>query len=111
VVSVGASFVTPKSIASTKPSITVDDAIATAEKALNGKFNNFPPSLEFFVKPDNTVVLTHVVQIRNVDAGVWVEAFVDAHANELVSIVDFVTKASVSRVRNFSLVSDLLCAK
>ncbi|KAH9477345.1 Extracellular metalloproteinase MEP [Psilocybe cubensis] len=94
VVSVGSSFVKPTSIASTTPSITVEDAIATAEKALNGKFNDFPPSLEFFVKPDNSVVLTHVVQIRNVDAGVWVEAFVDAHANELVSIVDFVTKAS-----------------
>ena len=89
---------TPKSIADTRPTITVDDAIATAEKALNGKFNDFPPSLEFFVKPDNTVVLTHVVQIRNENAGVWVEAFVDAHANELVSLVDFVTKATVSFV-------------
>ncbi|KAF9556787.1 hypothetical protein CPC08DRAFT_75227 [Agrocybe pediades] len=94
VVSVGSSFVTPKSIASTKPSISVDDAIATAEASINGKFNDFPPSIEFFVKPDNTVVLTHVVQIRNEAAGIWVEAFVDAHANELVSIVDFVTKAS-----------------
>ncbi|KAF8970317.1 Fungalysin metallopeptidase-domain-containing protein [Flammula alnicola] len=94
VVAFGSSFVTPKSIASSTPSITVDQAIATAESAIGGKFNDFPPSIEFFVKPDNTVVLTHVVQIRNEAAGIWVEAFVDAHANELVSIVDFVTKAS-----------------
>lgn len=85
-----------ESIASTKPTISVQQAIATAEKAIGGKFNDFPPTVEFFVKPDNNVVLTHVVQIRDEAAGVWVEAFVDAHANELVSLVDFVTKASVS---------------
>ncbi|KAF9486175.1 hypothetical protein BDN70DRAFT_916399 [Pholiota conissans] len=94
VVAFGSSFVTPKSIASSKPTITVDQAIATAETVIGGKFNDFPPTVEFFVKPDNTVVLTHVVQIRDEDAGIWVEAFVDAHENKLVSIVDFVTKAS-----------------
>lgn len=85
-----------ESIASSKPSISVDQAITTAQNAIGGKFNNFPPTVEFFVKPDDTVVLTHVVQIRNENAGIWVEAFVDAHTNELVSLVDFVSKASVS---------------
>jgi hypothetical protein len=87
---------TPESIASSKPTITVQQAITTAENAIGGKYNNFAPTVEFFAKPDNTVVLTHVVQIRDEDAGIWVEAFVDAHENKVVSIVDFVTKASVS---------------
>ncbi|KAF8168887.1 hypothetical protein BJ912DRAFT_1001011 [Pholiota molesta] len=94
VVAFGSSFITPKSIASSKPTITVQQAITTAENAIGGKYNNFAPTIEFFAKPDNSVVLTHVVQIRDEDAGIWVEAFVDAHENKVVSIVDFVTKAS-----------------
>lgn len=89
-------YFTSESIASSKPTVTVEQAIATAEAAIGGKFNNFSPAIEFFAKPDNTVVLTHVVQIRDEDAAIWVEAFVDAHENKIVSIVDFVTKASVS---------------
>ncbi|TFK32706.1 Fungalysin metallopeptidase-domain-containing protein [Crucibulum laeve] len=94
VVSFGSSFVKPTSIASSTPSITVDAAIAAAEAALSGKFNDHPPTIEFLVKEDNTVALTHVVQIRNEAAGTWFEAFVDAHSGELLSVTDFVTKAT-----------------
>ncbi|KAF8156585.1 Fungalysin metallopeptidase-domain-containing protein [Crassisporium funariophilum] len=94
VVSFGSSFVKPKSVASVTPSITIAQAIATAEQKLDGTFNNHPPTLEFFVKPDSTVVLTHVVQIENDATGTWGEAFVDAHSGELVSVTDFVAKAS-----------------
>ncbi|KAF4616512.1 hypothetical protein D9613_008908 [Agrocybe pediades] len=94
VVSFGSSFVNPKTIASTTPSIALADAITTAEKALDGTFNQHPAKLEFFAKPDNTAVLTHVIQIQNDDTGAWFEAFVDAHSGDLVSVTDFVTKAS-----------------
>ncbi|PPQ79236.1 hypothetical protein CVT24_007530 [Panaeolus cyanescens] len=94
VVSFGSSFVKPKSIASSKPTLSPDQAITAAEKALDGKFNDHPPTLEYVVKADNTAVLTHVVQIENDETGAWVEAFVDAHTGELVSITDFVAKAS-----------------
>ncbi|KAF9008254.1 Fungalysin metallopeptidase-domain-containing protein [Cyathus striatus] len=94
VVSFGSSFVKPASIASSTPSITVDAAISFAEKALSGKFNQHPPTLEFLVKEDNTTALTHVMQIENDATGAWVEAFVDAHSGELLSITDFVTQAS-----------------
>ncbi|KDR76592.1 hypothetical protein GALMADRAFT_67220 [Galerina marginata CBS 339.88] len=94
VVSFGSSFVTPKTIASSTPTIPLADAIAAAEKALGGKFNNHPATLEFFAKPDNTAVLTHVIQIENDQTGAWVEAFVDAHSGDLISVTDFVSKAS-----------------
>ncbi|KAF9458835.1 Fungalysin metallopeptidase-domain-containing protein [Collybia nuda] len=94
VVAFGSSFVTPKKIASSKPTVTVEAAITTAEKALGGTFNNHPAAVEYLVKDDGSVVLTHVVQIRNEAAGTWYQAFVDAHSGDLVSIVDFVTQAS-----------------
>lgn len=79
---------------SSQPTIKVEDAISTAEGKLNGKYNNHPASIEYFAKDDGSVALTHVVQIRNVGAGTWYEAFVDAHSGEVVSVTDFVAKAS-----------------
>lgn len=86
------------SIAASTPTVSVEDAIAAAEKKLDGKFNDHPPTLEFLVKEDKSVVLTHVVQIQDEEAGTWFEAFVDAHSGEVVSITDFVDEASVSFV-------------
>ncbi|KXN84352.1 Extracellular metalloproteinase mep [Leucoagaricus sp. SymC.cos] len=94
IVSFGSSFVKPTSIASSTPSISVEQAIASAEKTLDGKFNNHPATLEFLAKEDNSVALTHVVQIENDETGAWFEAFVDAHSGEVLSVTDFVTKAS-----------------
>ncbi|KAI9431679.1 peptidase M36 [Lactarius psammicola] len=50
--------------------------------------------LEFLIQPDGSAALTHVIQIQNESAGTWVEAFVDAHSNKVVSVTDFVAKAS-----------------
>ena len=102
VVAFGSSFVTPKTSLvkpSTTPSIAVEEAIAAAEAALEGKFDaeNFPaPGLEWFVRDDDSVVLTHVFQVANEEANTWYEAFVDAQTGDLVSVTDFVAKASVS---------------
>ncbi|KAI0654826.1 Fungalysin metallopeptidase-domain-containing protein [Cubamyces menziesii] len=99
VVAFGSSFVKvpSKKTAPAAPSVTVEDGIASAEKALNGKYDaeNFPePTLEYFAKDDGSAVLTHVFQVRNEDAGTWYEAFVDAHTGDLVSVTDFRSKAS-----------------
>ncbi|GLB39392.1 putative fungalysin metallopeptidase (M36) [Lyophyllum shimeji] len=94
VVAFGSSFVTPNSIASSSPAIPLEAAIATAEAALGGKFNQHPATLEYFVKQDGSVALTHVMQIQDGEAGIWFEAFVDAHSGELLSVTDFVAKAS-----------------
>ncbi|KAK7464357.1 hypothetical protein VKT23_006524 [Stygiomarasmius scandens] len=94
VVSLGNSFVKPSNIASSTPSVSLEDAIATAEQALSGTFNEHPATLEYLVKDDGTAVLTHVFQIQNEDTATWFEAFVDAHTGELVSVTDFVSKAS-----------------
>ncbi|KAF8952906.1 Fungalysin metallopeptidase-domain-containing protein [Flammula alnicola] len=94
VVSFGSSFITPNTTAPSTPSISLPSAISVAEAKLDGQYNNHPTTIEFFAKPDNTAVLTHVVQIQNETTGTWYEAFVDAHSGELVSVTDFVAQAS-----------------
>ena len=82
------------SVPSTTPTVSLDDAIAKAESALSGKFNEHPATLEFVVQKDGSLALTHVMQIENDATGAWFEAFVDAHSGELVQLTDFVAKAS-----------------
>ncbi|KAL9709735.1 hypothetical protein Ac2012v2_006787 [Leucoagaricus gongylophorus] len=94
IVSFGSSFVKPASIASSTPTITVEQAISSAERTLQGKFNDHPATLEYLVREDNSVALTRVVQIENAETGAWFEAFVDAHSGHVLSVTDFVTKAS-----------------
>lgn len=84
------------SVPSTTPSVSLEDAISTAESQLSGKFNEHPATLEFVAKKDGSLALTHVVQIQNDDTGAWYQAFVDAHSGEIVQLTDFVAKASVS---------------
>ncbi|KAI9453867.1 metalloprotease [Lactarius psammicola] len=94
VLSFSSSFVKPSGSADETPTVSLSDAIATAEKALDGTHNGHPATLEFLIRPDGSAALTHVIQIQNESAGTWVEAFVDAHSNEVLSVTDFVTKAS-----------------
>ncbi|KAI0317382.1 hypothetical protein OF83DRAFT_1083622 [Amylostereum chailletii] len=94
VASFGSSFVKFVSIADSTPSVSQEDAIATAEKTLDGTFNEHPPTLEYLVKEDNTAALVHVIQIQNAATNTWYEAFVDAHDNKVISVTDFVVKAT-----------------
>ncbi|KAJ7176987.1 Fungalysin metallopeptidase-domain-containing protein [Mycena filopes] len=93
VVSFGHSFSKPSSIASSTPSISVDAAVTAAEKAVSGTYNKIPTTLEYLVNADNTASLVHVVQIRNRQNKVWVEAFVDAHSGKFLSSIDLLADA------------------
>uniref|UniRef100_A0A0W0GDM7 Extracellular metalloproteinase n=2 Tax=Moniliophthora roreri TaxID=221103 RepID=A0A0W0GDM7_MONRR len=93
-VSFGNSFVDASNIADSTPTFDVQQAIETAEGALEGKHNDIEPTLEYLARPDGSVALTHVIQIKNDDARTWYEAFVDAHSGELLSITDFVSHAT-----------------
>jgi extracellular elastinolytic metalloproteinase len=74
--------------------VSLEDAITTAENTLGGKFNEHPPTLEYVALKDGSVALAHVVQVQNDATGAWYEAFVDAHANKVQTVTDFVAKAS-----------------
>ncbi|KAG9217485.1 hypothetical protein CCMSSC00406_0008597 [Pleurotus cornucopiae] len=93
-VAFGSSFVKPKKIASSTPSISLEKAVSIAENALEGKRNEHPAGLEYYVTPGGSVVLTHVVQVQNEATDAWYEAFVDAHSGDVVSVTDFVADAS-----------------
>nr|BBI93468.1 metalloprotease [Pleurotus salmoneostramineus] len=93
-VAFGSSFVKPKNIAASSPSLPLSRAISIAEAALNGKHNSYPPSLEYYAKPDGSAALTHVIQIQNETEDTWFEAFVDAHTGDVLSVTDFVAEAS-----------------
>ncbi|QRV93969.1 extracellular metalloproteinase MEP [Ceratobasidium sp. AG-Ba] len=94
VVSFGASFVKPKSVAAATPKLTKDQAIAKAEAATGAKYNSWPTSVEYFAKDSDHVVLTHVVQVQNDQTGEWYATYVDAATGEVVNIVSFVADAS-----------------
>ncbi|KAH9020568.1 Fungalysin metallopeptidase-domain-containing protein [Lactarius pseudohatsudake] len=94
VLSYGSSFVKHSAAADINPSVSITDAIATAERTLAGTYDGHPPTLEFVVKPNGFAALTRVIQVHNKTAGTWYEAFVDAHSNTVISVTDFVAKAS-----------------
>ncbi|KIY68720.1 hypothetical protein CYLTODRAFT_489541 [Cylindrobasidium torrendii FP15055 ss-10] len=93
IVAIGSSFVNISDVADSIPSIPLEDVIPDLEEKLNGQSNDFK-SLKYLVRDDSTVSLTHAIQIHNDEVGTWVEAFVDAHTGELISIVDFVSNLS-----------------
>ncbi|KAJ6552830.1 metalloprotease [Mycena capillaripes] len=93
-VSFGHSFAKPSSFASSTPGVSVDAAISAAEKALGGKHNNIPTTLEYLVNVDNTASLIHVVQVQNQAQSTWYEAFVDAHSGKFISAIDLVANAA-----------------
>ncbi|KAJ7233645.1 Fungalysin metallopeptidase-domain-containing protein [Mycena rebaudengoi] len=95
VVAFGSSFVTPKTIADSSPSISFEDARATAEKQLAGSHKGMPPSkLKYLAKEDGSAALVYSFQVNNQESGTWYEAFVDAHSGELLSVVDFLSESS-----------------
>lgn len=94
VVAFGHSFVNISKIASSTPRITVASAITTAQTALKGTYNGFPTTIEYLVQEDGSVALTYVIQVRDKKAGIWAEAFVDAHSGQFLSSTNFVTYAS-----------------
>jgi extracellular elastinolytic metalloproteinase len=82
-------------VASSTPTVSLEDAIASAEQTIDGTFNEHPPTLEFLPLEVGSVRLTHVMQIQNAETNAWLEAFVDAHTGDVLSLTDFVTKTSV----------------
>ncbi|KAG9075709.1 hypothetical protein FS749_012600, partial [Ceratobasidium sp. UAMH 11750] len=94
VMSYGASFVKPQTVAPAVPVVSAVQAIANAEKALGGQYNEWPTTLEYFATDSDHVVLAHVVQIQNMHSGEWKQAYIDANNGELVNVVDFVADAS-----------------
>ncbi|KAF8872228.1 Fungalysin metallopeptidase-domain-containing protein [Infundibulicybe gibba] len=110
VVSFGSSFVETSAvlanITASAPSLNVQSVIPSAENALNGKFNGHPPTLEYLVQSDGSIALTYVVQIQNNKTGTWFEAFMDAHSGDILSVTDFVARASYKAVpitKDFSI--------
>ncbi|KAF9555076.1 hypothetical protein CPC08DRAFT_147139 [Agrocybe pediades] len=94
VVSFGSSFVKPKKIASSKPTISAKSLIAKVEKAFDATYNNWPVGLEYLAQADGSVALVHVIQVQNEEVNSWYEVYVDAHTGEIVSVTDFVAEAA-----------------
>ncbi|KAJ8087727.1 hypothetical protein PM082_006564 [Marasmius tenuissimus] len=93
VVAFGSSFVPINKIADSNPTVDVNTVIPKVEEVLQGKKNEIEPSLEYLVQEDGSVALVHVFQVQD-EMNSWYEAYADAHTGELVSVTDFVAKAS-----------------
>ena len=96
VVSYGASFVKPRSIASATPKITSEAAIAAAEDALSAtRVADAPaPVVQYFITDADHAVLTWVVHVETADLQHYYEAYVDAATGKVVSISDLVAQAT-----------------
>jgi extracellular elastinolytic metalloproteinase len=92
------SVLTIAQFASSTPTVSLDSLVPSLETQLDSKLHSHPPTLEYLIRPDNSVALTHVAQFQNKDLGTWVEAFTCAHSGELLSVTDFVAHASYTVV-------------
>jgi extracellular elastinolytic metalloproteinase len=88
---------TTDKIAPSQPSIDKNAAIAAAEAALGCTHDSYPTSLQYLANPDGSASLVHVFQLKNDEVGKYYQAHVDAHSGKLLSTVDFVAEATVSR--------------
>ena len=84
-------------IASSKPSISLDNAIRIAEDTLDGNVLKHIDStianyLGYLAKEDGSAVLAYVRRLQ---------AFVDAHSGHLLSIEDMVFHHDASSTTNF----------
>lgn len=80
------------------PNVTSQSVISVAETALNATYNNLPITLEYYVNANNAANLVYVFQVQNSTTGAWYEVFVDANTRQLVSVIDYVSKATVSNL-------------
>jgi hypothetical protein len=86
-------------IASSKPSISLDDAVKATENTLGGravkrKDSDISKYLGYLAKEDGSAVLTYGLVIINAAISRRLRAFVDAHSGHIISIVDLVLNAS-----------------
>ncbi|KAG8743263.1 hypothetical protein FRC10_012307 [Ceratobasidium sp. 414] len=93
IVSFGASFVKPKSVAESTPKLTKNDSIVIAESSTGSKYNDSPISLQYFAKDSDHLVLVYIVQVQNKETGEWHEVFVDAKEGQVVNVISFVADA------------------
>ncbi|KAB5595170.1 Extracellular metalloproteinase MEP [Ceratobasidium theobromae] len=96
VVSFGASFVKPKSIASAAPTISKDNAIVIAESATGGNYTQRPivVELQYFAEDSDHVLLVYIIQVQNKQEGEWYQVAVDAASGDVVDVISFVADAS-----------------
>ncbi len=93
-------------IASSKPSISLDDAVKTAEDTFEGtvvkrKDSDLAKYLGYLAKEDGSAVLMYVLVIINAVISRWLRAFVDAHSGHIVSIEDLVSHDSPHSITKF----------
>lgn len=99
------------SYASSTPSVAFDDARVTAEEQLTAYHKDVPaPVLKYFGMEDGSAALVHAFQLKG-ESGEWLEALVDAHSGKLVSMVDYVSHATVCPPRFSSLDMQLMYLK
>ena len=85
-----------ESAAATTPTFSINAAISAAQDQLGGLRNDQPAKLRYLANPHGHLALVHAFQIQNDDAGIFYEAFVDAHSGKLLSLNNFVCYTSAS---------------
>lgn len=89
-------FIFVAKLADSTPTINIREVIPKIEEELGGKLSGPEPKLEYVLKGADQAVLTYKFQIHNVKRSVYLGVNVDAHTGEIVRVVDYSSKASVS---------------
>ena len=84
--------------ANSTPTVTFTSIVPALQDSLQCKLYDHPPALQYLIRPNQTVALTHVAQFRNHETDTWVEVFACAHSGKILSITNFVAHASYNVV-------------
>ncbi|TFK72841.1 hypothetical protein BDN72DRAFT_926148 [Pluteus cervinus] len=94
----GNSFVKPTTFANSTPTLSLESVVPQTENLLQAKLYDSEPTIEWVARPDGSAALAHVFQLRDDDTNAWMEAFVDAHSGDLLTVTDFVADATYTVV-------------
>ncbi|CAA7265706.1 unnamed protein product [Cyclocybe aegerita] len=84
----------PVRISSSRPSTLLELTLLPVEKVLRGEARSESAHLAYLARSDGLASLVHLVEVINLKEGRWFEAYIDAHSGELLSVTNFVSRAS-----------------
>ena len=85
--------VPPKSPNTPQP-LSLEEAVAIAEKTYGVRRDAHPASSVFIQLPDNTLAYAYQFQLRDEDANKWLQVSVDSKSGQIVQAVDYVAEAA-----------------
>jgi extracellular elastinolytic metalloproteinase len=82
-----------------KPTVSLEEAIAIATKKFGIARDSFPPSTAYLQTQDGHLALAHKFQLRDDSKAKWYEVLVDATSGEILSASNYYNTASYNVIK------------